>query len=163
MNKTQNVLAIAAFAAILAAVPTFTQEADASMAYVPQTNDAIGFDVTVNFDYDIESGERTYSYNTYAIGCTDRLTVTSLYAPGSDKQSMAWVFPSSINYLCGISELSDYTNFVLTGVDWSVQSSNNANWNGSSGSSQGTQIGSGFTSDDGVVQGTFTAHYVWET
>jgi hypothetical protein len=147
----------------LGALPAFTQEADASVAYVPQTNDAIGFDVTVSYQFDIEEGEGTYSYNTYAIGCTDRLTVTNLYSETGNTQSMSWAFPSSINYLCGISELADYTNFVLTGVDWNVNSDGNGQWIDSSSASSGTETKSGFYSDDGVVYGTFTAHYLWET
>lgn len=161
MNKTQNVLAIAAFAAILATLPTFSQEADAALAIDHFNTPAVGFDVSVSYSFDIEDGERTYSYNTYAIGCTDRLTVTNIYDENSNKQSMAWIFPQNINYLCGYSELADYTNFELVGVDWNVNSDGNGQWIDSKTANAGTDIKSGFYSDDGVVYGTFTAHYEW--
>ena len=162
MNKTQSVLAIAAFAAILGALPAFTQEAEAEIAYVPETNNAVGFDVSVSYQFDIEEGEGTYSYNTYAIGCTERLYVTNLYSEVGNTQTMSWVFPESINYLCGVSELSDYTNFVLTGVDWNVNSDGNGQWIDSDGNESGSETKSGFYSDEGTVYGTFTAHYLWE-
>lgn len=63
--------------------------------------------------------------------------------------------------MCNLSELSDYTNFVLTGVDWSIQSDNNPTVTGSSTSDDGSSYTLAMMGSSGNVSVTFTAHYNW--
>ncbi len=161
MTNKKTLIAIVALAALVTGATSLMPEAEAAIAHTPLTTSLIGFDTVVNYSFDIESGEMTYKYNTYAIGCTDRLEVTNIYYPESNKQSLAWIFPSTINAMCEISELSDYTLFRLTGVEWSIQSDGNQTWKHRSPSNQGIAYHDGFSSDDGMVYGTFTAHYEW--
>ena len=160
MTNTKIIASIVVFAAIMASVPLLTQEAEAVVVVNPHYPE-IGFDKVVSFNYEIGSGS-TWEQVTYAIGCTDRLYVTGSYLPASNVQTVSWTLPSTINYMCGISDLSSYTNFALDSVDWVIQ--------GPNGQSDGTVTSNmggsgaivyGQTANSGTNYVTVTAHYQW--
>jgi len=158
MTHTKSIVAIAVFAAIIASVPALLPQAEATVVVNPHYPQ-IGFEKVVNFNYEIGSST-TWKQVTYAIGCTDRLYVTGSYLPASDKQTVSWTFPSDINYMCGISQLSSYTNFALDSVDWVIQGPNGqSSGTVTSNASGNGKILYGQTANSGTVHVTVTAHY----
>ena len=148
------------FAAIMASVPALLPQAEATVVVNPHYPE-IGFDKVVYFTYDIETGS-TYEQVTYAIGCTDRLYVTGVYNTSANYQAVSWQLPNDINYMCGISEFSSYTNFALDSVDWKLQ--------GPNGQQEGTvtsnMSGNGKIlynqyANSGTVHVEVTAHYLY--
>ena len=159
-NKT-TIVAIAAITAILAGLPMFAQDAEATIGHVSVSTPLIGFDSTVDWTYDIATGGVSYEYSTYAIGCTERLHITSSYVDGTNTQYLNWNFPKTVNLMCDLSDLSDYANFELQDVTWNIASSGNQAWTGSSEDNADTVSAGGFYSSNGVIHGQFTAHYDW--
>lgn len=159
-NKT-TIVAIAAITALLAGLPIVQEAQAASIAYAPRVNDNIGFDSTVNFSYDMVTGNVGSESVSYAAECYENIQVGSSYSDAGNYLKIEWDVPDQINYMCNLSELSDYTNFVLTGVDWSIQSDNNPTVTGSSTSDDGSSYTLAMMGSSGNVSVTFTAHYNW--
>jgi len=115
----------------------------------------------VSFNYEIGSST-TWKQVTYAVGCTERLYVTGSYLPASNKQTVSWTLPNTIDGMCQIPAFSSYTNFALDSVDWVIQGPNGQ----SSGTVTSNPSGNGKIlysqyANSGTVYVTVTAHYQW--
>ena len=160
MTNTKTIVAIAAFAAIMASVPALLPQAEATVEY-NQHYSEVAFDVVVGFNYDIGSGA-TWEQVTYMIGCSERLYITGSYIPGSDVQAVSWQLPTTIDGMCGLPFYQSYTNFALDSVDWRIQGPNGQS-DGTVTSNMGGNgaIISGQTANSGTNYVTVTAHYQW--
>jgi len=161
MTNTKTIVAIAAITAILAGLPMFAQDAEATIAHKSVTVPLVGFDSTVDWSYDIATGAVSYEYTTYAIGCTERLHITSSYVDATNTQYLNWNFPNTVNLMCDLTDLSEYANFELQDVTWNIASSGNTAFTGSSTASSSTVSQGGHYSSAGVIHGNLVAHYDW--
>lgn len=158
MTKILTIAAIAALTVLLAGVSAFTQNAEAIVA--PNITSTIAaFEESFSFDYTIKDGEKAWKVNKYTTGCENSITVTGIYDAKNNKQSLAWVFPDEIDIMCGISQLSSYTDFSLVGVEYTIQSDGNTTIVESDLGSSGSKIHTGATSNSGTVYVTITASY----
>ncbi len=159
MTQTKTIVALVAFAALVATIPSLTQVAEASTAVVANPNyPQIGFDQTVYFTYDIDDVYKTVSYGQ---GCGyDRLYVTAGTYESSNQEFISWTFTEDVNGLCNFSEYASYTNFNLESVEY-VMTGPSGTVSGDSSNNQGSELFSGASGNSGTVHVTITAHYQW--
>jgi len=157
MTQTKTIVALVAFAALVATIPSLTQVAEASSVVYAQPNyPQMGFDQTIYFTYEIDDVTKTVSYGQ---GCGyDRVYVTAGTYETSDLEFISWTFTDNVNGLCNFSEYSSYTNFNLDSVSYTMTGPSGT-VSGSSNSNQGSEMFYDAFGNSGTVHVTITGHY----